>query len=157
MYISRRVTPSYDWETESNWPQVCFCLSSRALYIFTGVDRRETPSYKGHSSKLYKILWLPSTYAQFHNIYPIPDHKFLLIMGKEDDEKIQKDDEEELLDIASKRPEPTLVKRTDRSSALTKEEVKSIVATKFAKMEKKQADLTMPFPLRKSKMSFKSC
>ena len=77
-------------------------------------------------------------------------------MGKEDDEKIQKDDEE-LLDIASKRPEPISVKRTDRSSALTKEEVKSIVATKFAKMEKKQADLTMPFPLRKSKMSFKSC
>ena len=139
MYISGRVTPSYDWKTESNWPQVCFCLSSRALYIFTGVDRRETPSYKGHSNKLYIIL-LPRTYAQFHNIYPIPDHKFVLIMGKEDDEKIQADEEEKLLDKSSKKSEPTSVKKNDRGSALTKEEVKSIVATKFDKMEKKQAE-----------------
>ena len=110
------------------------------MYIFTGVDRRETPSYKGHSNKLYIILLLPRTYAQFHNIYPIPDHKFVLIMGKEDDEKIQADDEEKLLEKASKKPEPTSVKKTDRGSTLTKEEVKSIVATKFDKMEKKQAE-----------------
>ena len=55
----------------------------------------------------------------------------LLIMGKEDDEEIQVDDEEQLLDKANKKPAPTSVKKTDSGSVLTKEEVKSIVATKF--------------------------
>ena len=141
LYISGRVTPSYDWKTESNWPQVCFCLNSRAFYIFTGVDRWETPSYKGHSNKLYKILWLPSTYAQFHNIYPIPDHKFVLIMGKEDDENIQANDEEKLLDKVSKKPEPTSVQKTDRGSALIKE---SRVLLQQSLIKWKRSRLSLP-------------
>ena len=77
-------------------------------------------------------------------------------MGKDDDDKNQRDAEEKLQEKASKVPHPTSVKkpdpkpvkksdsasvkRPDGGSAMTREEVKTIVATKLDKMETKQAE-----------------